>query len=93
MNYVLIIHEVENYTKWKNVFDDAAGIRKTAGEISYQLLRDEIKANKIIHFSAWTSIADAKKFFESEELIRIRKEAGVRSPEFIYLDQLEANLL
>jgi hypothetical protein len=37
MQYVLIIHEVETYTAWKAVFDQAAGIRKQAGEISYQL--------------------------------------------------------
>lgn len=39
MQHVLIIHEVESYPAWKAVFDQAAGIRKHAGEISYQLLR------------------------------------------------------
>jgi hypothetical protein len=46
--YVLIIHEVADYTVWKAVFDSAAGIRK---------------------------------------------EAGVKTPEFIYLDQIEAGTL
>lgn len=36
--HVLIIHEVEDYEKWKAVFDDAAAIRREAGEIAYQLL-------------------------------------------------------
>ena len=39
MQHVLIIHEVESYPAWKAVFDQAADIRKLAGEISYQLLR------------------------------------------------------
>ena len=39
MQYVLIIHEVEAYPAWKVVFDQAADLRKRAGEISYQLLR------------------------------------------------------
>lgn len=43
--------------------------------------------------SAWTSIADAKAFFESPRLARIRREAGVKSPDFIYLDQLESGTL
>jgi len=91
--YVLIIHEVADYPAWKTVFDSAAGIRKEAGERSYQVLKYETDANKIVHFSAWTSIADAKAFFESPRLAKIREEAGVKAPEFIYLDQIEAGTL
>lgn len=93
MQYVLIIHEVADYPAWKKVFDAAAGIRRDAGERSYQVLKHETDANKIVHFSAWTSIADAKAFFESPRLVQIRREAGVKAPEFIYLDQLEAGTL
>jgi quinol monooxygenase YgiN len=90
MQYVLIIHEVANYAAWKKVFDQAADIRKEAGERTYQVLKYENDANQIVHFSAWTSIADARAFFESPRLVQIRKEAGVKAPEFIYLEQLEA---
>ncbi len=93
MQYVLIIHEVENYEAWKKVFDNAASIRKEAGERSYQVLKYENEPNKIVHFSAWTSIADARAFFESRRLVKIREEAGVKAPEFIYLDQLESGVL
>ena len=89
MKYVLIIHEVEDYQKWKQIFDDAAAIRKEAGEISYQLLKFELDANQIVHFSAWTSIENAKMFFESPKLVQIRKDAGVKAPQFIYLEKLE----
>ena len=54
MPYVLIIHEVESYPAWKAVFDQAAGIRKQAGEICYRLLRYDHDANRIVHFSEWT---------------------------------------
>lgn len=93
MQYVLIIHEVEKYESWKKVFDNAASIRKEAGERSYQVLKYENEPNKIVHFSAWTSIADARAFFESPRLVKIREEAGVKTPEFIYLDQLESGVL
>ncbi|HVY69877.1 MAG TPA: antibiotic biosynthesis monooxygenase [Verrucomicrobiae bacterium] len=93
MQHVLIIHEVANYEAWKRVFDSAAGIRKEAGERSYQVLKYENDPNKIVHFSAWTSHADAKAFFESPRLVKIRQEAGVKAPEFIYLEQLEAGNL
>ena len=93
MSSVLIIHEVEDYQSWKKVFDNAAGIRKAAGEISYQVLKYEHEPNKIVHFSEWTSTQAAKTFFESPELVKIRAEAGVKAPEFIYLDRLESGIL
>ena len=93
MSHVLIIHEVADYEAWKKVFDEAAGIRKEAGERSFQVLRYEDDPNRIVHFSVWTSSADARQFFESDELVRIRKEAGVKAPEFIYLDELESGEL
>ncbi|MDR6563424.1 MULTISPECIES: hypothetical protein [unclassified Arcicella] len=93
MKYVLIIHEVKDYLLWKKVFDEAATIRKLAGEISYQLLKYEQDANNIVHFSAWTSLENAKKFFESPELIDIRMKAGVKAPAFIYLEKLEEGIL
>ena len=93
MQYVLIIHEVENYDSWKKVFDDASDIRREAGERAYQVLKYENDPNKVVHFSSWTSIDDAKRFFESPKLVKIRAEAGVKSPDFIYLDQLESGSL
>jgi quinol monooxygenase YgiN len=93
MKYVLIIHEVADYLAWKKIFDQAADIRKEAGEISYQVLKYAHNPNQIVHLSVWRSHGEARNFFESEKLIQIRKEAGVKSPDFIYLDELEAGVL
>ena len=93
MHYVLIIHAVKDYPAWKQVFDAAASIRKQAGEESYYVLRDETNANKIVHFSKWKSLANARSFFESNELVEIRRRAGVHAPEFLYLDNLEQGTL
>ena len=93
MNYVLIIHEVEDFSLWKKIFDEASKIRKEAGEISYQVLKYEKEANKVVHFSVWDSLNNAKKFFESPKLLQIRIDAGVRSPNFIYLEEVERGVL
>ncbi len=93
MQYVLIIHEVADYRVWKKIFDNAATIRREAGERAYQVLNDTDNPDRVVHFSAWTSIAAAKEFFESPQLVMIRAEAGVKSPEFIYLEQIEAGTL
>ena len=89
MPSVLIIHEVADYALWKQAFDAAAPLRRDAGEITYDLLAFDGEANKVVHFSEWTSLAAARGFFESEEVAEIRRRAGVRAPEFCYLERLE----
>lgn len=93
MQHVLIIHEVDAYPAWKAVFDEASEIRKNAGEISYQLLHYDNDANAIVHFSKWSSLENARRFFESAELVEIRKKAGVKAPHFIYLQEIERGIL
>jgi len=93
VQHVLIIHEVLDYDAWKKVFDGAAEMRREAGERSYQELAYEDEPRRIVHFSAWTSIADARAFFESPRLVEIRRVAGVEAPEFIYLHELESGTL
>jgi heme-degrading monooxygenase HmoA len=87
--FVLIIHEVQDYAHWKSVFDEASSLRRDAGEIEYQLLAFDIDPQRIVHFSRWTSLRAAKAFFHSPELEQIRRDAGVIAPEFIYLSEIE----
>lgn len=89
MPYVLIIHEVADYPAWKAIFDAAAGIRREAGEIAYQVLKYDTDPNRIVHYALWSSLNAARAFFESDRLVEIRAKAGVKAPEFIYLEQLE----
>ncbi|MDO8290129.1 MAG: antibiotic biosynthesis monooxygenase [Parvibaculum sp.] len=89
MPFVLIIHEVADYAAWRMIFDEAAGIRREAGEIRFQLLRADTDANRIVHFSHWRNLDDARRFFESPALVEIRRKAGVKTPEFIYLNELD----
>ena len=41
---------------------------------------------------SWTSLENAKAFFQSPESEEIRRKAGVKAPEFIYLEQLESGV-
>jgi len=93
MHYVLITHEVNDYAAWKKGFDRAHDLRKSAGEIAYQILRYEVDANRVVHFSKWQSLDRAKAFFESDKVKDIRKELGVKNPKFVYLNELEAGTL
>ncbi len=93
MTFVLIVHQVDDYPAWKAVFDNAAGIRKAAGEISFQVLTADTDANRVVHFSRWTSLDAARGFFESDELVEIRRQAGVHAPDFTYLEERDHGVL
>lgn len=93
MPTVLIVHDVDDYGAWKSAFDAAAGLRKQAGEISFDLLRFDDDANRVVHLSEWSSLNEARQFFQSEEVAEIRRKAGVHEPQFCYLERLEAGIL
>lgn len=93
MPHVLIIHEVADVEAWTEVFHQAAAIRKEAGERSYQVLVDHTAPNRIVHLSTWTSLDEARAFFESPRLVQIRADAGVHEPTFTYLHEVEAGTL
>ena len=79
--------------RWKGIRHGRQFLTKRAGEISYQLLCYDTDANKIVHFSEWSSLDKARRFFESPELIEIRRKAGVKAPAFIYLQEIEHGVL
>ena len=91
-NFVLITHEVDDYDAWKQGFDAAAVRRKTAGEVSFQVLRYDGDPSRVVHFSCWTSLEAARAFFESAEVAQLRADLGVRDPDFVYLEELESGL-
>lgn len=62
-------------------------MRKRAGEISYQLLLYDDDVNKIVHFSEWASLDQARRFFESPELVEITRKVGANAPDFMYLQE------
>jgi hypothetical protein len=82
-----IMHEVEDYSSWKAVFDHAAGIRKEAGEIVYQLLHYDRDANTIVHLSEWPSLHNAGASLNLRSCRDLGRTAGVQSRRFIYLQE------
>ena len=81
--YVLILHEVEDYAAWRAVFDEAAGIRKAAGELSFQVLAHDGDANRIVHFARWRSLERARVFFAAQ-LVRDRHTHQLGTPSSVW---------
>jgi len=89
MSFVLIIHEVKDFTIWKSGFDKTSNIRKESGELEYHVLTYENDANKVVHYSKWDNHEQAKVFFEPEKVIQIRKDLGIKQPDSFYLNEIK----
>ena len=75
-----------DYATWKrHLDDDAAALRKQAGEGAFEVLRSTGDPNLVVHSARWSSVAAARSFFESAEVQAIRERTGVEAPTFLYL--------
>ena len=89
MPYVLVHHPVEDYQKWRVVFDAALEFRHAGGECSCRIFRKSGDPNDLTLLFEWADLAQAHTFMESAELRGKMKEAGVRgAPEIHFLSEL-----
>jgi quinol monooxygenase YgiN len=81
---MLIQHKVKDFAEWKKVFDSAAGLRTSNGELSTQIFRDASDPNSLTIVNKWNSLANAQKFAHSPELKAAMEKAGVMGPPTVY---------
>jgi quinol monooxygenase YgiN len=88
MTTMLIQMKVDDFAKWKKIFDSRAGVRASSGALSGQFYRDESDPNKLTLLFRWDSLANARKYAESQGLKAAYEEAGVGgSPVFSFLNE------
>ena len=80
MTTMLIQHKVKDFAEWKKVFDSAAGLRSSSGELSTQIFQDASDPNSLTIMNKWDSLENAQKFAHSPELKAAMEKAGVTGP-------------
>jgi hypothetical protein len=75
MNYVLIRHQVADFTKWKTIFDAHRGARQEAGLKEKYLLRDVLDLNKVVLLLEAADLQKARTFMDSADLREVMKKA------------------
>jgi heme-degrading monooxygenase HmoA len=90
MTYVMVIHQVEDYAKWKIVFDEHGNIRKAKGSKGASILSNQNVENQIVVITEWEDMEAAKNFAEAEDLKIAMQKAGVMGlPAIYYLEEIE----
>ena len=87
MPYILIRHKVEDYSKWKRVFDEHGATRKASGSKGGYLLRNIDDANEVVIFIEMDDLEKARQLVQSEDLRQAMERSGVADqPDIYFLD-------
>jgi heme-degrading monooxygenase HmoA len=90
LTYVLVIHRVEDYAKWKPIYDEDGATRKAKGSKGAKVLRNANDPNHLVVITEWEDLQKAKNFIESDDIANTMKKAGVvGKPAVFYLEELE----
>ncbi len=88
MAYILVHHKIEDYNKWKPVFDNDAGNRAKHGSTGGKIFRNADNPNDIFTLLEISSIEKGKELTQSDSLKEAMKKAGVIGmPEVYFLDE------
>jgi heme-degrading monooxygenase HmoA len=89
MAHLIVRHNVQDYAKWKPVFDEHAAKRRASGSKGGRLFRSEKDPNEVVILFEWEDLGKAHKFAESEDLRQTMERAGVAGkPDLYFLDEI-----
>jgi heme-degrading monooxygenase HmoA len=77
MPYLLERHQVQDYSRWREVFDADAEGRKEAGCRGTRVFRNAEDPEEVVVLFEWDSLGSARRCIESATLGRKFEEAGV----------------
>lgn len=75
--WLMIKHKVEDYEKWRPLFDEDESNREAAGMVTVSVGKDKDDANMIRIMFAFDDLEKAREYSVSEELKTKMEEAGV----------------
>jgi len=89
MIYLLVHHEVADYTVWKSLFDSSLDWRTRSGERNCRIFRGVQNPNELTLLFEWEDIDQARAFTASDELKNRMAKAGVKgAPRIDYLTEM-----
>jgi heme-degrading monooxygenase HmoA len=90
MPYTLVRITVEDFAKWRAVFDEAATLRRAYGSRGVRVFRSVDKPNEVVLIGDYEDLEKARQLFQSQEFREATKRAGVSGPpEVSYLDEVD----
>jgi quinol monooxygenase YgiN len=93
MPVMIVRHEVEDYRKWKAVFDSMNETRKGYGWTAHEVYRSASDPNHVTIVNHMRDVAQAKAYGASDTLKNAMARAGVMGPpDITVLDEADSRL-
>lgn len=90
MVHVSVRLQVEDFAKWKSVFDETGGIREAGGSQGGRAFQSKDDPNDVLILLKWDSLENARGYVGSEELREAMQRAGVKGqPDVAFYDEVE----
>lgn len=90
MPYILVRHKVQDYAKWKAVYDEHSTARKSGGSKGARLFRSPDNPNEVVVLLEWDNLEKARKFVQSDDLRQAMQRAGVADrPDVYFLEEVQ----
>jgi hypothetical protein len=90
MVHLIVRHTVEDYARWKPLFDGHSSTRQTGGSKGALLFRNADSPNELIIVMEWDSLDNARKFAFSDDLRQTMEKAGVADrPDIYFVEQVD----
>jgi heme-degrading monooxygenase HmoA len=91
MPYLLVHHKVEDYARWRPIYDEHAATRKASGAsgtAAGQVFRSAMDPNEVVILLEWDDLEKARQFAQSEDLRQTMQRAGVvDQPDVYFLNE------
>ena len=88
--YALIRHKVEDFARWKPVFDEDAPSREASGSKGGYLFRNADDPNEVVVLFEWDDLESVRRYGQTDELREKMQRAGVADrPDFYFLEEVE----
>ena len=85
--WMVVSHEVEDYDRWKEVFDQALPTRRAVGEMAFYIMHNPFDRNHITVWFEWDTMERARAWAADPALANGMSAAGVIStPVFSFHD-------
>ena len=83
MPYLFMHFNVEDFAKWKPVFDERAAMRRSGGSKGGFVFQNADDSNDVLIVLEWDSVENARRYSQSDDLRQAMEHAGVSGPPYI----------
>jgi heme-degrading monooxygenase HmoA len=88
MPYLLVRHKVEDYARWRPIYDEHGATRKASGSAGGRVFRSADNPNEVVILLEWDDLEKARQFAQSEDLRQAMQRAGVvDQPDVYFLNE------